>query len=252
NGIAAKDAKDGDPKAKGGPWQQYGPLVHGTEPGVLAFSGATNNTASRTTALAVAPDCGNAKKNAAPCRAWIGASGGGVWETDDALAADPSWSQVSPDQLDQNSVGVLTLDPNDKQGDTLYLGTGEANRCTSGCEAGVGIYTSNNGGKNWKHLKAACVSNDNYPCATPGADAFLVRGINGIVHDRNDSKQVYVGSALGVRGLSHVIGAGGTSRLEPGSNAPGVYESTDAGKTFTMIWDGNAATLPAPNGSFGI
>ena len=47
-----------------------------------------------------------------------------------------------PKQLDQNSVGVLTLDPTDKKHDTIYLGTGEANRCGSGCEAGVGIYRS--------------------------------------------------------------------------------------------------------------
>ena len=54
---------------------------------------------------------------------------------------------------------------------------------------------------------------------------------------------IFVGSAQAVRGLSHVIGAGGTSALEPGANAPGVYESTDGGATFTEVWDGNDAGL---------
>jgi hypothetical protein len=251
NAIAAKDAHDGDPKAKG-KWDLYGPVVHATEPGVLAFSGATNDTASRTTALVVSPDCGAPqRKHDAVCRVWVGASGGGVWTTDNALAPDPSWTQVSPDDLDQNSVGVLALDPTDKQGDGLYLGTGEANRCTSGCEAGVGLYTSKDGGKHWKHLKAQCVSNATYPCATPNQDAFLGRGIRAIVVDPNHRDHLFVGSALAVRGLSHVIGGGGQTRIEPGANAPGLYESTDGGDHFTMVWDGNAKALPGGT-SFGI
>jgi hypothetical protein len=60
----------------------------------------------------------------------------------------------------------------------------------------------------------------------PGQDAFLDRGINAIVVDRARIKAIFVGSAQAVRGLSHVIGGGGQTRLEPGANAPGLYEST--------------------------
>ena len=35
-----------------------------------------------------------------------------------------------------------------------------------------------------------------------------------------------------------MIGTGGTTRLEPGANSPGLYESTDGGATFTEVWDG--------------
>ena len=88
-----------------------------------------------------------------------------------------------------------------------------------------------------------------YPCATPGIDAFLGRGINSIVIDPRNSSHMLVGSALGVRGLSHVIGAGGSSRFEPGANEPGVYESNDGGATFKEVWDG---TKPDAGISFGI
>ena len=55
--LAAKDAKKGDPGAKGHHWKLYGPRKDAMQPGVLAFSGATNSTASRITALVVSPDC---------------------------------------------------------------------------------------------------------------------------------------------------------------------------------------------------
>src|SRR2546427_9466301 len=38
-------------------WQSYGPLQNSIQPGVLSFSGATNATASRDTALVIAPTC---------------------------------------------------------------------------------------------------------------------------------------------------------------------------------------------------
>src|SRR5262249_24576653 len=113
-GIAAQNGQGADSNRQGPRWQQFGPTENATEPGVLAFSGATNNTASRTTALAIDPNCGAGGRDI--CRVWIGASGGGVWRTDKALASSPDWKQLKPEQLDQNSVGVLTLDPSDKQG----------------------------------------------------------------------------------------------------------------------------------------
>jgi len=227
--------------ADGKQWRHYGPRVNATQPGVTAFSGATNDTAARTVALVADPDC-----SARKCRLWAGVSGGGVWRTDNALAPDPEWKQLSPEDLDQNSVGSLVLDPTDRKHDTLYLGTGEANRCSSGCEAGVGVYKSTDSGNHWKKLDGTCVSNSTYTCANPGKDSFLGRGINGIVIDPRNGKHIFVGSAQAVRGLSHVIGSGGTTRAEPGANQPGLYESFDGGKTFTEVWNGS---IP---GGFGV
>ena len=119
NSIAAQ----GDP-GNNNHWRAYGPIQNSIQPGVLSFSGATTPTASRDTALVIAPTCvpGN-------CRLWVGSAGGGVWRTDDALAADPLWTWLTPDAA-QNSVGALVADPNDPSGNTLYLGTGEGNRCS--------------------------------------------------------------------------------------------------------------------------
>ena len=236
-----KIAKQGDPKNNNF-WLSYGPLQNSIQPGVLAFSGATNATASRVTALVIAPTC-----VAGNCRLWVGVSGGGVWRTDDALAASPTWTWLTG-VLALNSVGSLVADPSDSSGNTLYVGTGEGNRCSSGCEAGVGIYKTTDGGNSWTKLPDACVNNATYSCANSG-DAFLGRGINQIVIDPTNKNHLFVGSALAVRGLSHVIGNGGTTRFEPGANEPGLYESADGGKTFTEVWDG---TKPDAGLSFGI
>src|SRR5881394_1632514 len=220
-------------------WQSYGPIQNSVQPGVLSFSGATTPTASRDTALVIAPTCVSGN-----CRLWVGTAGGGVWRTDDALAASPSWTWLTG-VLALNSVGALVADPNDSSGNTLYVGTGEGNRCSSGCESGVGIYKTTNGGNSWTKLPDACVNNTTYSCANSG-DAFLGRGINQIAIDPTNPAHIFVGSALAVRGLSHVIGNGGTTRLEPGANEPGLYESTDGGATFTEVWNGNNAS------SFGV
>jgi len=218
-------------------WLSYGPIQNSIQPGLLSFSGATNTTASRDTALVVAPTCVSGN-----CRLWVATAGGGVWRTDDALAADPSWTWLTG-VLALNSVGALVADPNDSSGNTLYVGTGEGNRCSSGCEAGVGIYKTTNGGNSWTKLPDACVSNTTYSCANSG-DAFLGRGINQIVVDPTNPNHLFVGSALAIRGLSHVIGEPGeTQRFEPGANPVGVYESTDGGNTFTEVWNGNGSTF---------
>ena len=245
NRIAKRDARLAKSGRRfqdaGTKWRHFGPKKYATEPGVVAFSGATNNTASRTVALVADPDC-----TASHCRLWAGTAGGGVWRTDNVLAADPQWKQVGAKDLDQNSVGQLVLDPTDRKHHTLYLATGEGNRCSSGCEAGSGLYKSTNGGESWKKLAGACVSNATYPCVNPGKDSFLGRGINGLVIDPRNGDHIFVGSAQAVRGLSHTIGNGGTTRLEPGANQPGLYESFDGGKTFTEVWNGSIV------GGFGV
>ena len=102
------------------------------------FSGATNETASRITALVVSPDCGKKgdggrgwrdhDDNGGRCTIWATPAGGGVWRTDNALAANPDWRRLTDNALDQHSTGALYLDPTDSKHKTLYLGFRHSNR----------------------------------------------------------------------------------------------------------------------------
>ena len=79
---------------------------------------------------------------------YITPAGGGVWRTKNALADDVKWKYLGG-PLGINAAGAVTIDQNDPSGNTVYVGTGEANICGSGCVAGTGLYKSTNGGYTW-------------------------------------------------------------------------------------------------------
>jgi hypothetical protein len=96
----------------------------------------------RTPVMAISSNCTNGA-----CRLWIGAAGGGIWRTDKALSKSPAWTFVSGSFL-INSIGSIAVDPNDATGNTILVGTGEAN--VSGDSVhGVGLYKSTDGGDTW-------------------------------------------------------------------------------------------------------
>ena len=135
----------------------------------------------RVNAMAIAPDCvpGN-------CRLWIGPAGGGVWRTNDALANTPSWTYLSS-SFGINSIGAMELDPTDPTSNTIWVGTGEANTCGSGCVHGVGLYKSTDGGATWS--------------AAIGTSAFGGRGIGSIAVDPTNPSVLYVSSTMGLHGM---------------------------------------------------
>jgi hypothetical protein len=241
--IAARSPKAPPNPALTDVWQQYGPQVYATYPGLLDYGGAGYHAASRIVALAISNFC-----NANQCTIYAGPNGGGIWKTTNALDPDPTWTQMAVGDFAQTTVGDIIIDPTDITEQRIYVGTGEPNACSSGCPAGVGLYRSTNGGASFTKLADSCVSNATYTCTSPGKDSFIGRGISEIVVDPNNPAHLYVGSATAVRGLSHVIGLGGQRRFEePGPNPTGLYESADGGATFTPAWVPNpgAQTPPA-------
>jgi hypothetical protein len=109
NRIAARDARRLAHARRlqidGHKWKLYGPTENATEPGVLAFSGATNNTASRVTAMVADPDC-----TAHHCRLWRESRRRRV-ANEQRHGQESEVEADQPDELDQNSVGTLTLLP---------------------------------------------------------------------------------------------------------------------------------------------
>jgi len=230
--------------SSGRAWQLIGPSK-ANDPDILTFSGAQYFTSGRVTALAIDPTCSNRR-----CTVWVGAAGGGVWRTDNALSGSgASWTFIS-DSFGTNAIGTLTFDA---ANNTLYAGTGEAN-ASGDSEAGLGIWKSIDGGNTWTQLSATIGPITTFSPGTgtngtygPG-NAFLGRSISSIVVDPTNASHLYVSSSRGVRGISSVTG--GTTTNPPTPRPPfGLFESTDGGATFSFIWDGGSACPATCNGT---
>jgi hypothetical protein len=217
--------------AKSGPastvhsWTSVGPNTSNVSE-FWTYPGTPSVVSGRITALGIGSSCqpGN-------CRLYVGAAGGGVWRTNDALANPPAWTSVT-NGLTTNAIGSLWVDPNNSA--HVLVGTGEPNG-SSDSEAGLGLFTSSDAGASWSLV--------------PGSLAVAQgRSIAGIAIDPTNASHMFIGTSLARHGSSSVNGG----RFTP-PNAPtlGLYESNDGGQTFNLVFSQPADTVnPAsPNGS---
>lgn len=224
----------------GGKWVPLGPTngindVKNLSRDRSVYNAGTENFSGRTVHAVISPDCRPAPGE---CYLWVANANGGVWRTSNALAEDdpatpgnegPVWEYVS-ETFEGNNVSSLELDPNDPDHRILWAGTGEPNACGSGCEVGVGLYVSNNGGTSWT--------------GPLGAPQFAGRAVGSIDVKPGDSNTIFVASGRAVRGVSNTC-CGGTDALIPGAPHFGVYRSQDRGKSWELVNQGAEALCTA-------
>lgn len=191
-------------------WQLVGPTTANVSQD-WTYTGLPAQVSGRITALGIGSVCkpGN-------CPLYVGAAGGGVWRTGDALASTPSWKAVS-NGLFTNAVGSIWVDPQNAQ--HVLVGTGEANG-SSDSEAGLGLFQTWNGGALW--------------LAVPGSFKVAAgRGIGGIAVDPSNPAHIFIGTTVARHGGSSVSGG----RFAP-PQAPqvGLYETTNGGLTFNLVF----------------
>jgi hypothetical protein len=217
-----------------GAWAPYGPVnglndLSNPYRDRTVYNAGTQNFSGRTVHAAISPACTTAE-----CFLWIANANGGVWRTANALAADdpatpryegPEWEFMSA-TFESNSVASLELDPNDSRHSTIWAGTGEPNACGSGCEVGVGVYVSKNGGQSWT--------------GPLGTGQFAGRAVGSIEVKPGDSNTIFAASGRGVRGVSNTC-CGGTDALIPGAPHFGVYRSQDGGRSWELVNQGAPA-----------
>ena len=220
----------GHASAHGNGWQEVGPFTLNVDPLGTQTFGLATQWSGRVTALAVDPSCG---KSAVRCTLYVAAAGGGVWRTDDALAASPHWSPISSD-IPSTAIGSLLVDPTDPSGRTVYAGTGEESG-SSDSEAGVGLYRSTDRGDHWSLVSGSFAVAGN-------------RSIGAISVDPKNPQHLFIGTDVARHGASSVNGG----RFTP-PNAPPValYESTDGGSSFHLVLSrpSDSVDPSSPNGS---
>jgi len=128
---------------------------------------------------------------------YFGATGGGVWKTEDGGL---NWRPISDEFFKTGSVGAIAVseyDPN-----IVYVGMGEA-PIRGNVSHGDGMYKSTDAGKTWKHIGLE--------------DTSQISRVR--IHPRNPDS-VYVAA------LGHVYGP---------NEQRGVFRSRDGGKTWEKV-----------------
>ena len=226
------------PKGKGkkGTWVSVGPsrALYPDSEFLNSFLYVPNAyvAGGRTTSIAISDTCvpGN-------CRLYITPAGGGVWTTKNGLAGTPKWEYLGG-PLGINAAGAVTIDQNDPSGNTVYVGTGEANTCGSGCVAGVGMYKSTDGGQTWTGPLGGAATDTGNPLGGKGVAEILIKP--------GEPNTIYAATTTALRGMSEVC-CTGVTRPVPGIAKWGLYKSTDGGSTWNFIHNG-AATAAACTG----
>src|SRR4051812_9064044 len=221
--------------ASPGAWSALGPVTPNVAGEASQFfdpatgTGPATQESGRVTALAIDPNCGKASAPAgAPCRLWVAAAGGGIWRTNDALAAHPAWIEP-PASLPTNAFGSLIVDANDATGNTLYAGSGEPNG-SGDSEAGLGLFKSTDGGQSWSLVAGS-------------QSVAIDRSIGAIAVKPGSPGTIYIGTDVARHGSSS---ANGGRRTPPNAPGLGVYKSTDGGASFTLATDLATKTPPNP------
>ncbi len=208
-------------KGRPGSWVSVGPneaLYPGNQ--FLTSSNYVPNryvAGGRTTSIAISNTC-----NPGNCKMYVTPAGGGIWRTRNALDGQPRWEYLAG-PLGINAAGFVYIDPNDPTENTVYVGTGEANICGSGCVAGAGLYKSTDGGDTWTKISDSI---------------FDGLGVGVIVVKPGDSNTIYVGTTTALRGMSSTC-CSGVTRPVPDAGQWGLYKSTDGGANWSFIHNGS-------------
>ncbi len=200
---------------------------------------------------------------------YMGATGGGVWKTENAGV---SWSNISDDFFDVGTIGAIAVAASDPN--VIYVGTGEKSIRGVTTSQGDGVYKSTDAGTTWKHIglrEAGQISRIRIHPTNP--DIAYV-GVQGRIWGPSEERGVYRttdGGENWEQVLSVNAQTGATDlRMDPtnprilyaamwehgrkpwyilsGGTAGGIFKSTDAGDTWKKLTDG----LPELIGKIGV
>ena len=189
---------------------------------------------------------------------YFGGTGGGVFKTSDA---GNNWTNVTDGFLGVGSVGAIAVAPSDPN--VVYVGTGSA--CPRGnISAGDGVYRSTDAGKTWKHIGLRDAGQVGKIRVHPDDPDHVYVAALGHIFGPNEERGVFrstdggetwekvlfIDERTGVVDLSmdannpRILYAGAWAAerkpwsLISGSEAGGIYRSTDGGDTWDRLEGG--------------
>jgi photosystem II stability/assembly factor-like uncharacterized protein len=200
---------------------------------------------------------------------YMGATGGGVWKTEDGGV---TWRNVSDGFFATGSVGAIAVAPSDPN--VVYVGMGEAAIRGVANSHGDGVYKSTDAGKTWTHLGLDETRHISAVRIHPQNPEIVYVAAQGYQGKANRERGIYK-SIDGGATWDHVLfvseNAGASSlamdvtnprilyagfwqhrrhpwKVESGGPDGGVYKSTDGGASWLELTEG----LPESPGKIGI
>lgn len=146
---------------------------------------------------------------------WVGATNGGIWRTDNAQSASPSWRPMT-DHMPSMSTGALAFDVADSTGETVYAGIGRFSSYNRLGGARTGLLRTRDGGATWQ--------------VVDGGGTLVGKNISG----------------LHVNGNTIVVSVNVADNFTFGNI--GIFRSTDGGATFSQITQGDGTATGLPGG----
>lgn len=186
---------------------------------------------------------------------YFGATGGGVWKSEDS---GENWRSVSDSTFGSSSVGAITIAPSDPN--VVYVGMGETD-IRGNISPGDGMYKTTNGGHTWKHIglrEATMIADivvdpndENIVLVSAMGNVFTANAERGIYKSTNGGtswrKVLYRNDSTGGMSLKmdpnnpRIIYASlwqayrNAHSMSSGGNGSGLFKSTDAGETWKEI-----------------
>ncbi|MBL7942488.1 MAG: glycosyl hydrolase, partial [Flavobacteriales bacterium] len=190
-----------------------------------------------------------------PLTYYMGATGGGVWKTEDG---GDYWYPISDGNFTSASVGALAVAPSDPN--VIYVGMGEA-ALRNTALMGDGLYKSEDAGKTWKQVLKLDASATGRIAIHPTNPDIAYAAVMGKLFDKNDERGLYR-TTNGGQSWSKILAVNDSTgckdvdidpvnpnniyctfwqvnrkpwKLESGGQGSGLYKSSDGGNTWKKI-----------------
>ncbi|HZT81787.1 MAG TPA: hypothetical protein VFA26_16290 [Gemmataceae bacterium] len=169
---------------------------------------------------------------------YAGAAGGGVWQSADYNTASPHWTPLTDtagSPIDNGTglgAGAIDVGSLVTDGQTVYVGTGEANDSDS--RYGTGILKSINGGATFSIVATGTRAGDT---------SFFQHSISKLIKDQGGNLYAAVAPPDLV---TTTLPGGPPPPVDP---SLGIYMSTDGGTNWTKITGNTGAAGQLPDGT---